>query len=295
MRKTAHIKLLCGVATMLVAGSLTYAALSRERSTESNASFDDGATTSVVEPNLAEEALTNIVASWATPYSEAVSLVVIDRTNDATATYHADASMVSASLYKLFVAYIVLQQVDTGTVALNDVVPDTGSQTIEQCLELAITISDNTCAAGLGWLVGWDVIDTALAEDSYGGTVLNNYDVSRSIVTDKYTTAKDVALLLTRLYDGTLLDTDSTELFKKHLAAQTLNYALPTGLDPSLSFAHKTGILDEYSHDAGLLTGSGKEVIVVMMTSGWTYAYNESPPLFTSFGQEISTYMLTTQ
>lgn len=125
-------------------------------------------------------------------------------------------------------------------------------------------------------------------------TILNNYDADGALITEKLTTPRDVATLLKRLHEGILLSDESTERFIALLKQQTLNYALPTGLDPDISFAHKTGVLSEVSHDAGFLTYQGRTLVVVMMTDGWTAAYSESPDRFAEFGRAISTYMKTT-
>lgn len=240
-----------------------------------------------------QSSLEQIVTNFAQQYADTTGLFVIDISNDAQASYNESRQFISTSLYKLFVAYAVLDLVDTAELRLDDTLQETGT-TIEYCLDVMITVSDNTCAVALGKYVGWQAIDERLQSEGYMNTILNNYDADGALITDKLTTPRDVATLLKRLHEGMLLSDESTERFIALLKQQTLNYALPTGLDPDISFAHKTGVLSEVSHDAGFLTYQGRTLVVVMMTDGWTAAYSESPDRFAEFGRAISTYMKTT-
>lgn len=286
MKRIVFICLAAGL--VLISSILLY----RHLATPSDQPVDQTAETSEPATNTASQlALSNLVESFGTLYGNTIGLMVIDKTNSTQASYNADSTFVSASLYKLFVAYGVLAQIDDGQLNMTDKLT-TGS-TIEECLGLMITVSDNDCGSSLGWLIDWETLDGQLAQEGYSNTILNNYDNNGDVIADKKTTATDVALLLERLYDGELLESNSTNLLLGYLESQTLNYALPTGLDDDLIFAHKTGILDNYSHDVGILSSDSKDVIVVMMTSGWTDAYTESIAAFTDFGQKISTYMKT--
>ena len=237
--------------------------------------------------------LEQMVTNFAQQYADTTGLFVIDVSNDTQASYNESRQFISASLYKLFVAYVVFDLVDGGDLRLDDIAQETGT-TIEYCLDVMITVSDNTCAIALGRRVGWQAIDERLQSEGYTDTTLNNYDADGALITDKFTTPRDVATLLKRLYEGALLSGESTQRFMTLLEQQTLNYALPTGLDQDISFAHKTGILDEVSHDAGFVTYQDRTLVVVMMTDGWTAAYSESPDRFAAFGRAISTYIKTT-
>lgn len=280
----AGVILITAVAAAVVLGSAP-------AHTESSAQAVADTTEVAVNPYQAP--LEQMVDGFAGRYSDTTGLYVIDLTHDAQASHNESQQFVAASLYKLFVAYVVLDAVDTGERALSDIMQETGT-TVEYCLDVMITVSDNACGIALGKLVGWQTIDERLWDEGYGDTTLNNYDTAGNLVTDKLTTPRDIMTLLRCLYDGTLLSATSTEYFMTLLEQQTLNYALPTGLDGGVSFAHKTGVLDDVSHDAGFLTYGDREMLIVMMTDGWTAAYDQSPARFAEFGALLSTYIKTT-
>ena len=245
---------------------------------------------SIVTVSPYQAPLEQMVHGFGAQYSDTTGLYVIDVANNAAASYNGSRQFVSASLYKLFVAYLVFDAIDAQTLS-PDAMTQTADTTVERCLDLMITISDNTCGAALGGLIGWQNIDDRLQREGYTNTSLNNYDAYGTLIADKLTTPEDVSLLLRRLQSGDLLSPAATEQFMTLLQEQTLNYALPTGLDSTISFAHKTGILDSVSHDAGFITYQGRVYIVVMMTDGWTHAYTESISEFTAFGQAVSAYV----
>ena len=75
---------------------------------------------------------------------------------------------VSASIYKLFVAYNVYKKIDAGAITYDQTLGESVDyQTVESCLNRMITISDNDCGVALGSLVGWSKIDALSQEEGY--------------------------------------------------------------------------------------------------------------------------------
>jgi len=241
-------------------------------------------------------ALDSLVKNFASPYDDDIGVVVIDTSTGSKASANGDEQFVSASIYKLFVAYDTYKQIDNGTLTLHQklgksVEVDETGQTIAGCLNLMITISDNDCGIALGTLDDWAKIDSLLKSEGYTGTKLYNYSSPGIISGDKQTTANDVAQLLDRLYNGTLLSESSTNAFIALLKAQTVNNRLPTGLPKGTVIAHKTGDLYGYLHDAGIIYGSNKNMIVVLMTGNWDEPQAEGIPLFTKLARSVWAYM----
>lgn len=236
--------------------------------------------------------LAEIVDNLSESYGTKVGAVVIDLSNGATATANAGQQFVSASIYKLFVAYGIYKEIDTGSISLDDIINSNGTyRTVEACLNLMITISDNECGYSLGKLYGWSNLDSLIASNKYSGTVLDNYDSDGNLTTDKHTTASDVALLLQRLYNGELLSEDSTNSFLTLLKANELNDWLPSGLPDGTIIAHKTGALYGYVHDAGIIYGTNKDTIVLLLTGEWEYPESEALPVFNSLANSVWNYM----
>ncbi|MFZ2761141.1 MAG: serine hydrolase, partial [Trichococcus flocculiformis] len=93
------------------------------------------------------------------------------------------------------------------------------------------------------------------------------------------------------LLDGELLSKSSTEYFLGLLGDQQLVYALNTGLSDEVIFAHKTGLLNDVSHDAGILSMDGQNYIVAVLTDGWQNATNDATPVFEAIGSAVMTYL----
>jgi beta-lactamase class A len=164
--------------------------------------------------------LSELVTSFAQPYGTKVGVVVTDLADGASANVNGNEQFVSASIYKLFVGYDIYKKIDAGTLLYDQVVqtPDdeNSTNTVSGCLNLMITISDNGCGEALAALEGWANLDAMLKSEGYTGTMLNNYmDNGEELNGDKQTDANDVALLLSRLYDGTLLSVASTNAYPR--------------------------------------------------------------------------------
>ncbi|MDX1765767.1 MAG: serine hydrolase, partial [Candidatus Saccharimonadales bacterium] len=165
----------------------------------------------------------------------------------------------SASMYKLFVAYETLLRIDEGELSLDQPTGyDAGSQTIGSCLEVMITVSDNPCGRALRKVL--DVTEKPLprlAELGFTGTNLA-YDYPT-------TSAQDIALLCNKLYNQEDLSKASNQLLLTHLKNQQINDRIPIGLPSGTEVAHKTGDLEGFSHDGGIVyTRSGDYVLVIL-------------------------------
>jgi beta-lactamase class A len=240
-----------------------------------------------------KQKLQKITAAMSGTYGSNVGVVVTDLSNDASASTNADTQFVSASIYKLFVAYDIYKKIDAGTLSSTEKLTAYGtSRTVEQCLSDMITVSDNTCGKALGALDDWAALDAMLASEGYSHTMLNNYNAAGVLTGDKQTSASDVALLLSRLYKGTLLSKTSSEHFIHLLKGDTINYMLPSGLPSGTVIAHKVGFLGQYQHDAGIVYGTKKNMLVVMLTKGWTTSpETQATAAFTTLGQAVWDYM----
>jgi len=225
-------------------------------------------------------------------YGTRVGAYVIDISNGASASVNPDQQFVSASLFKLFVAYGIYQKVDGGEISLSDTINSYGTtRTIDECLDIMITLSDNNCGYSLGTLYGATKLDEKLASEGYSGTVLNNADKNGNLSGDKQTTARDVSVLLAKLYRGELLSADSTSRFLTYLKANEINNRLPIGLPAGTVIAHKTGDLYGYVHDAGIIYGAKKDVIVVLLSGEWDYPATEPIPIFRSLSNSLWNYI----
>jgi beta-lactamase class A len=217
-----------------------------------------------------------------------LGLVLLDPDGAEVVARNPDRSFTSASLYKLFLAHAVLDRVDRGQIALTDTVPGT-TFTVREAVERMITWSDNVSGAALGRWLGWREVQAFAQGQGFESTTYDP-DTGEAGTVAMTTTPDDVADLLDRLRSGELLAAPSSTLLLGFLADQELEYALSTGLSPDVEFAHKTGLLLQVSHDAGLVRLNGKEYVVAVLTDGWS-GYDDARPWFRTAGQAIDAYV----
>jgi len=224
-------------------------------------------------------------------YPDQLGFVLINEQSGEVITTNESRIFTSASLYKLFLTYAILEQVDTGLLSLQDQMAD--GATIDDYLSSTITVSANEPAKELAHLIGWENIETFIHEQGFVSTSFNPYLEYDGIYYngDLETTPAEVAFLLERLLEGELLSEASTKYFLGLLGNQQLVYALNTGLSSDVTFAHKTGLLDDVSHDAGILSMDGQNYIVAVLTDGWLNATDDATPVFEEIGSAVMTYL----
>lgn len=238
--------------------------------------------------NLAIAELEDNLQDLATDVPGVLGVVVVDAHGGDAVTLNADRSFTSASLYKLFVACAVLEKVDQGIILLSDPVPGS-SLTVQEALEAMITWSDNVSGSALGTWIGWQEVQDVARDHGFESTTFDPDTAVQGMV-DMTTTPDDVADLLQQLGNNDLLSAWSTELLQEYLGDQQLNYAVSTGLSQEVSFAHKTGLLEDVSHDAGFLQLGDHQYIVAVLTDGWN-GYEDSKPWFQAMGDALDTYV----
>ena len=260
------------------------------------------------EPSVEQEPSAEILAGTMDAFVERydhlrdIGMVVYDWETGERYAHNEHVPFVSASLFKAYVAYGVLHEVDAGQISLDETLPidpkgnhdifiPQEGMTVRQCLERMITISSNTCGSALNARVGWANLDTLLDEAGFSGTEMNPYRNGPQY-TDRLTTAHDVSNLFLGLYNGELLSPESSDIFITHLRNQQLGYALPTGLEYGMTLDHKPGLLPSadgrYSHDAGVIYGYESQLKATLLTLD---KKEQSPEIFTQFGQSIVQYL----
>jgi beta-lactamase class A len=185
-------------------------------------------------------------------------------------TINVDMAFPAASLAKLPILVEVARQVEAGhlswetrykvseeasvnnTGVLADLLPDL-QPTVHDLAHLMITISDNTAANMLLNLVGMQAINVTMQQLGLTSTRLERRFIdfnARKAGLDNWTTAGDMALLLSYLCTGMLPD---HERLLSMLLCQNDRTVLPAYWGEQVPFAHKTGELPGILHDAGIL------------------------------------------
>ena len=221
--------------------------------------------------------LQSLLTNFAAPNADKYGIVVTNLKTGATASVNAAQATTSASLYKLFVAQQIYRQIDNGQLDSSQAAGGGTGRTVASCLDLMITVSDNDCGRALGSILNWQAQDASLQAAGYPTT---------TPAPPQQTSARDVATLLQRLYDGTLNSPSSNDRLLGLLKAQRVNNRLPTGLPAGTLVAHKTGDLDGYVHDAGIVYGPKADYLVVVMSGSWD-APGTAPAQFTALSQQL--------
>jgi beta-lactamase class A len=219
--------------------------------------------------------LQQLIDTWADQQNFHASVVATELTGaHRSASRDANTTMVTASTYKLFVAYATLHEVEQGTISLHTTTR-TG-QTVEAALQKMILQSDNTSAEALGFLIGWDKIDSLAASVGATHTDINNYDNAGNPTRgDKHSTAADLATIVTKLQQGTLLNTSDTQLLLRLMEKQVWRERIPAGVPSGVAVADKPGWLSPadgesgyVENDAAIVYGPKSTYLLVIMTDG---------------------------
>lgn len=197
----------------------------------------------------------------------------------------------AGSLYKLWVMAETFKQIQANTLTENEVLteeietlnnkfdidPDlaelkdgTISLSVLDALNQMITISHNYAALLLTEKIKLSTVDNFLAKNSFKESSVGVGGESPK------TSASDIALFLEKLYKQSLVYDEKQvnefasgenarkmlELLKK----QQLNDKLPKDLPEGVIVAHKTGEIDYFSHDGGIVFSPKEDYIIVVLS-----------------------------
>lgn len=106
-------------------------------------------------------------------YSGTIGLVLLNKTTNEWIRVNTDTVFTSASLYKLYVTYAILTEVDKGNLTLDTKIGSQTTATIDSYLRDTITLSVNETAIALAEILGWDVIEDFVQENGFTETTFN--------------------------------------------------------------------------------------------------------------------------
>jgi beta-lactamase class A len=179
----------------------------------------------------------------------------------------------TASLYKTVVLAELYRQIDEGLIALTDPLILEPRHSVDDPVEFRLTapvrttvgeaadrmihFSDNASALALREHLGTGLVDDAPAWLGMPDTILGSRFVS---------TPDDQAELYRRVYAGEVVSADASRAMFQTLAQQEIADLIPAALPSGVAIAHKTGTLDTYLHDAGIVRAPGGDFVLVVMT-----------------------------
>lgn len=183
------------------------------------------------------------------PGTYGMSLIELDG-KKRRADYQGDKQFVTASTYKLFVAYSVLKRIDSGQ----------WSWASEgDCFNKMISNSDNACAENFLGRVGLSAETSEMK--SLG---LNKSTFMKT--GGPFTTAKDLTLLLGMIATGQNFSSTSQQRLIAAMKANVYRQGIPAGVKGIV--ADKVGFMNGLLHDAAIVYSPNGTYVLAIMTDG---------------------------
>ncbi len=198
--------------------------------------------------------------------------------------YINDTQLKAASVIKVFVMEAAYKKAKDGELDLDKKivlknsmkVGGTGSlqgmkegtvKTIDQLIEMMITISDNTAANIIVGELGFEYINDRIKELGCKDTVLGWYFVIAGPKGVKNATSvRDLNLLYEKMYTNNCLGKEYDQKMLDLMKRLPNKTKLPLYLPKDTVVAHKTGAINQHEHDAGIVYGPKKNFIISILS-----------------------------
>lgn len=198
-----------------------------------------------------------------------------------------DVKVTAASTIKLFILAallasdqydeeLTLHEVDQvgGSGVLNSLTPGR-PWAVRDLATLMMIVSDNTATNMLIDLLGVETLNQFIQEHGWANTTLTGKLMQPGRRVSSKTTPDDLADCMARLWGGELLPEVETKEARRILKAQHYTDALGREIDfdafgegSGVTIASKSGSVVGIRNDVALISHSGKEYVVAIMTSG---------------------------
>jgi beta-lactamase class A len=183
-----------------------------------------------------------VLDAWAKKYSGKASVVITDtQSGDLLANSNADKQYFTASMYKLYVAYLSSQDIDSGVHVASE--PFLGTYSRQDCIVRMIQFSDSPCGEKMLNEMGKKQADARLITLGLTSTSMAGFK----------TTATDAAFVTRKVALGEGLSKDSARNLQEAMSEQMYRDALPTGFKNS-KVADKVGFYETGYHDSANVT-----------------------------------------
>lgn len=208
----------------------------------------------------------SIKSGLADPPNQTTTAVVMIDLSDrgySSVNYNSDIQFTSASTYKIYVAYAMIHDVETGQKSWDSPINGT---TWETCLSRMIINSDNACPERYLSLIGYSRFNEIVSG-------LGVSDKTVFALYDMRTTAADLALVLQKIYQGELMSDENKNRLFGLMEQQVYRQGIPAGVGDKGTVYDKVGFMDSLLHDAGIVHTDNGDYILVIMTNGESWQY----------------------
>ena len=225
---------------------------------------------SVLEPKVvtdwtyssSQAGLQALLEQWDRSHPARYGLIVRDLSGKGfNAELNPDRDFVTASTFKMFLAYAVLHKVETGELKM-DSVTDMGL-TAQACIEEMILHSTNACALSLFNLAGWGYVHDFIRGQFPSTSLMNSANADD----EKHTTVRDESSFFIKLNAGQLMNAEHTRYLTDLFKHQVYRGGIPAGV-PGVTVADKVGFYNGYKHDVGLVYAARGTYVLGYMSLG---------------------------
>jgi len=215
-----------------------------------------------------------IVDTWLASQNARFSISIYDvQARQTIGQNNPSEVLFAASLYKIYVAYLALVDIQNGTMDPGEIL--TGEFTRKDCIDKMIRESNSQCGEAMMADIGQTTLNQRVKDISLTGTFFNGIRTS----------AADSALILQYIADKRDLNDENTAFLLDAMLTQEAKYkrGLQSGA-PEAKWETKVGWnLDENYHDIGIMTvPDGRRFIVAILSQG-----QGSPDPIADFSQTI--------
>jgi beta-lactamase class A len=191
----------------------------------------------------------------------------------------------AASIIKIPILAAAIQAAGEGKIKLSDIVvierkDITGGSgklkaaklpytlTMEELLELMTAASDNTATNKIINILGFDYLRQTFKAFRLNDTVLARHIMDMSLRNrgvENYTSARDIATILSMIYHGELVNKELSQKALSFLVKQKVTDRIPRFLPEDVQVAHKTGLERGVIHDAGIVFAEGNDYLICVL------------------------------
>lgn len=216
-----------------------------------------------------------------------ISVYIKDLSTKHTIDIESEQLLPAASLLKIPIMAAVYYLVDKEKLSLDEIIvykkrhrcggsgiiknmPYGSKFTIKMLIELMISMSDNVATHMLIERVGIQQLNKIFHEElGLENTNINRYIMdlcARNKGIENYTTAKDIGVLLEKIYYGKLVSEKASIEMLSCLMRQKISDRIPRLLPKEIVVAHKTGLMKNVCHDAGIVFTNKGDFIICVLT-----------------------------
>ena len=191
-----------------------------------------------------------IVSAWGKKYSGKVSATILASDGTLLASTDQQRQYFTASIYKLYVAYLGSQDIDKGLHAASD--PFLNTYTRGDCLTRMIQFSDSPCAERMMAELGKQNMQVRLQALGVTDTAMGRLTTS----------TKDAALVTNLIHKGEGLSKESADRLRTAMLQQQYRDALPTAF-AGFEVGDKVGFYQVGYHDTAFVKAPNSDSFIV--------------------------------